>query len=149
MAWAILIVAIVTLIVTSTALWVALHERSANQHQRRREGTAELEPRGTNLYENTNAPHGWQVTIYLHNKGPAIAHHVTAWLAAEHGAPLNRSNRNDSVYPGESHNMGLDLPADPTVPMNVWLGWQDVRGEQERDTGRLSPPPPPQPEEPD
>ncbi len=31
---------------------------------------------------------------------------------------------------------GLDLPADG--PVHVWLGWDDVRGFQERDTGPLA-----------
>jgi hypothetical protein len=118
----------------------------------RRTGHAELVAEQVSVYENPNAPAGWQFTVVVRNEGPAPAHKLEVWLTESDGTMLARRYPGDElVGPGERDALVGEPPREPQLgpfgrtpklptagfpgAMHIWIGWQDVRKPQERDTG--------------
>ena len=90
------------------------------------------------IYENPNAPGGWQGRGQARNRGRATAYQVEYWIADTRRNELTRRFRGAArLDPGEPDSVGLDLPhRGGTDDAFLWVGWGDARGRQERSTGR-------------
>lgn len=76
-----------------------------------------------------------RVRVLVRNKGVATAYGPYVFLV-ESGVPtLAEQSSPDSLAMGQAEWLfaGLEVPAAGSV--EVWLGWDDVRGFHERDTG--------------
>jgi hypothetical protein len=96
-----------------------------------RMGTADL------IAESVDVnPDELQVRVLVRNKGVGPAYAPYVFLVESDGLrTVGTAGRVDALAMGQSEwlTAGLEIPADG--PVQVWLGWEDVRGFQERDTG--------------
>jgi len=132
-----IVLASVSLAVAVAALSVATHQAVLNRRRFRREGKADVKPEGLKVYENPNAPAGWQATVTVRNGGAATAFNPALWITDRAVEPLtHRFGGRGTLEPGEAAGLSADLPSPPQDgALHVWIGWEDARGPQERDTG--------------
>jgi hypothetical protein len=134
-----LALASVSLLIGSVALCVAIYQAVLNRRRYRREAGAEVICEEVRVYENPNAPAGWQTTVRLRNVGGATAFSPALWISDRSGSALTSryDERGGTLAPGEGGKLSADLPAAPTDgSMCVWICWEDGAGPHERDTGK-------------
>jgi hypothetical protein len=123
-----LVVGCATLLVASTTL-------ALNIRWRRQAPRAKLIAESHTLYENPNAPAGWQVRVQVRNTGGAPANGPAIWVTERESDAEPPDFRDGVLAPGEGVRMLRDLPREPgDRKMRVMLCWDD-HGTHKRKSG--------------
>jgi hypothetical protein len=128
---------IATLVVALAALGVGIYEVRLIRRRFRQEDVAELKCEDVAVYENPNAPAGWQVSVTVRNTGGSPANNPEVWDDEPSATEVVRRaiGINDQLEPGQATRIRRDLRNPPDGRERVWLTWNDSRGIQTRDSG--------------
>lgn len=128
-----IVATVIALAALGIGVWqgIVSHRRFRREDRRlEREGTAEL------IAESVDVnPDDLRVRVLVRNKGLGPAYDPYVFLVESDGTRSVGTRQVDALAMGQSEwlTTGLEIPADG--PVEVWLGWEDVRGFQEQDTG--------------
>jgi len=143
MEWTVLGLSIAAIIVALVAVWYARRQAvggekqlAFDQAQAQGQGAADLIVDSIRPYQNSNAPAGWQLQIFIHNGGTATASAPELWLQYEDGSGTGRNPfAEGQLAPGEPSRTHRDLGRVPDGTCEIWLGWTDTRGPKTKDSG--------------
>jgi len=128
---------IIATVIALTALGITawqgiVSRRRFQQEDRRLErlGTAELVLEHFSVNSDQ-----LRVSLIARNKGPGPAYAPYVLLVEDDGTPTPNMGEVGFIAVGDSALLSAGLGSPAKGPVQVWLVWEDVRGEQERDTG--------------
>jgi hypothetical protein len=128
------------IIIASASLAVSILGVVVNEWRGEEGWTAKLVVESFDVRDNANVPDsGRQAWLMLRNNGPDMAYDAQAWMTDTQGEDVTiRVGGFGETVRGSRVSLGIDLPVmEEDGTHTVWIGWRDVRGLQERDTGEM------------